>query len=295
MANCSHPANCSQEAPKADRYHFIDLQTSEYLPTSLPSQFSYPQDKYIELHFQSLAFPILRSKIASHLPALTKSPCFTSNRIFTFPKTSCKNDLFTLYKFLHLESPTSTINGGPAPQQLPLIGPQDPSSQPVLKAHIGTYNVAQTLSFPPLAEHALSLLYRTPTTQEDSIAVLELIYHPPSPLPRTPDPELRAWARSWLELDRRGRDHGWGDYAAGYLTNLNVLRSHPDWKEKYKRLREKGSVLITDLDTIEQIVSGLKTKLFGPAYDRYVPPVPMENYNPYPWQCVLPNLPAPIP
>lgn len=233
--------------PSDPNFYFIDPATKTILPPQPRSQYQDPPESYIELHFRSHAFPLSRDAIAPHLPKLEKSPCFTNKRILILPAWSDPTDLVILYAFLCTQSVSSPTKSSDL-SELPIIGSHDPKFGAVVKPYVSVLHLALVLKFHPLIIYAFNALYSLPYTLENPIAVLESIYHPPESM--TQVPALREWTKEWLALPIPYAD-GWEDYAAKYPTNLSVVKDHPDWKSGYVTLREKGTVLVTDLDAVE--------------------------------------------
>ncbi|MCJ1426163.1 hypothetical protein MMC29_004065 [Sticta canariensis] len=262
-------------------FYFIDPDKLTFLPPQPRSQFPFPEESYVELHFGSQVFPLARDRIASHLPWLAQSSCFVNNRFLVLPAWSDSTDLVILYIFL-LRTPSSS---SPTPRsdsaQFPVIGAHTPQFSAVVKAHVSVFHLALALEFKPLAVYAFNVLHSLRYTHENPIAVLERIYHPPESIPQIPG--LREWTKSWLAL-RIPHDDGWEDYAARYPTNFDVIKEHPDWKAAYVALREKGTVLVTDLDAVEAEIAKSQAP---PLYDEH-PHSPPSTHHPWMF-TVLPS------
>ena len=137
-----------------------------------------------------------------------------------------------------------------------------PDVKPFLLPDIKAYRLATTIDIPELKKNALERLYAQTFTTDDACAALEEVYHGGSIKSAEeakkagdagagcPDNELRKWVRDWLKVAGRGN----------YESNLQLLQKHPVWKDKYLKLRERGSELITDIDTIEAELAKEKEK-----------------------------------
>lgn len=247
MPNFFIPAKPSSPRPSDPYFYFIDLATKTMLPALPRSQYPFPPESYIELHFGPHAYPLSRDDIAPHLPRLEKSPCFTNKRILVLPAWSDWTEFVIFYAFLCKQSSSSPAKSSDR-SELPIIGSHDPKFIAVVKSYVSVLHLARVLKFHPLIIYAFNALYSLRYTHENPIAVLESIYHPPESIPQVL--ELREWTKEWLALPIPYAN-GWEDYAAKYPTNLSVVKDHPDWKSAYVALREKGTVLVTDLDAVE--------------------------------------------
>lgn len=245
------PSKPRSPRPSEQNIYYIDLATST-ISNPLPrTHYHLPPESYIELCFGSQTFPLPRDRIAPHLPGLAKSPYFTNKHILCLPSWSNQTDLVILYGFL-LGSPSSSspaTNSDPAQLPVfPIINTYDPESTAMVKAFVSVFHIAVALEFRPLACYAIDTLHSLPYMRENPIAVLESIYHPPESLPQVP--ELQNWAKKWL-AHRIPHADGWEDYAAMYPTNLSVVKEHPNWKQAYVTLRQRGTALVTDIDEVE--------------------------------------------
>lgn len=278
------PVKPRSPKPLEPNFFFIDLETSSILPIGPRSQYPLSPESYIELHFESYVFPLARDLIATHLPGLAQSPYFTDKRILALPTWSGLHDLVLLYAFL-----CTPYNSSPAtrsdPTQFPIIGTYNPKSSAMVKSHVSVYHLALALEFIPLVIHAVDVLQSLRCTHENPIAVLESIYHPPQFLPQIS--MLRDWTKSWLAL-RIPHDEGWEDYAAEYPTNLSVVKDHPDWKTAYVKLREKGTVLVTDLDAVEAKIAKSQAATYEEPNGQ---PIPRQHPSSAPFPFYLPALP----
>lgn len=242
------PAKPRSPQPSEPDFYFIDPATSIVSSPMPRSQYPLAPESYIELRFGSHAFPLERDHIAPHLPWLAKSPCFFNKRILVLPPWSDSTNVVILHTFLHY-TPYSSSTATPSdPVQFPIIGTYKLNSSATVKSQISVYYLALALQCIPLASYAIDTLKTLRYTHENPIAVLESIYHPPESVPQIPG--FRDWTKSWLAL-RIPHADGWEDYAAKYPTNLSVVKDHPDWQAAYVTLREKGTVLVTDLDAVE--------------------------------------------
>ncbi|MCJ1461956.1 hypothetical protein MMC07_000556 [Pseudocyphellaria aurata] len=285
--------------------YFIDLATSTISTPQPRAKYSLPPESYIELLFGSQAFPLPRNLITPHIPELTKSPSFIEKHILRLPSWSEQTDLVILYAFL---LGTSTSPSSPSSPIYPIISPYSPSSTstPVVKSFISIYHLAVAFEFRPLARYAMETLHSLPYMRENPISVLEKIYHPPGSLPQVP--ELRTWAKKWLaqradrreasdqrEAYRREGAEGWegadrreGAEGWDYPTNLHVLKNHPQWKAAYATLRQRGTVLVTDLDDVEAEIA-LKHPPVSGHYEDWPRKEPS-----YPPQAPWPLKPPPV-
>lgn len=263
--------------PSEPMFYFIDPDKWTFLPPQPRSQFPLPTESYVELHFGSRVFPLARDRIAPHLPSLAQSSCFMNNRILVLPAWSDSTDLVILYIFLLRTASSSLATTRPDPAQFPVIGAHMPQYSAVVKAHVSVLHLALRLEFKPLALYAFDVLHSLRSMHENPIAVLDRIYHPPEPIPQIPG--LREWTKTWLAL-RIPHDDGWNEYAARYPTNLDVIKEHPDWKAAYVTLREKGTVLVTDLDAVEAELAKSPAPL---SYDKppQRPPPPPPTRSPW--------------
>lgn len=279
------PVKPRSPGPLEPNFFFIDPETSSILPPRPRSQYPLPPEFYIELHFKSSVFPLARGLIAPHLPGLAQSPCFTDERILTLPTWSDLRDLVLLYAFLCTPS-NSSLATRSDPAQFPIIGTYNPKSSAMVKSHVSVYHLALAMEFIPLVIHAVDMLKSLRCTHENPIAVLENIYHPPGFIPQIS--MLRDWTKSWLAL-RIPHDEGWEDYAAEYPTNLSVVKDHPDWKTAYVTLREKGTVLVTDLDAVEAEIAKSQEATYEESNGQ---PIPRQHPSSAPFPFYLPALPS---
>ena len=180
-----------------------------------------------------------------------------------------------LYAYLHkgtygpalddrIETPDPSHNVSPGT----LLGPPRivdyrADSQPFLLPDIKVYHLATLLGFSELQKHSLERLYAQSFTTDDPCVALEEVYHggPAKPAEgktpsatsgsaAAPSMELREWARAWLKVKGSG----------SYESNLQLLQKHPMWQDKYTKLRERGSELITDIDTVEMELAQERTE-----------------------------------
>lgn len=270
MFNSPIPAKPRSPRPSEPDFYFIDTATSTVSSPVPRSQYALAPESYIELHFGSHAFPLERDRIAPHLPWLAKSPCFINKRILVLPPWSDSTDVVILYTFLNCTPYSSSTATRSDPVQFPVIGTYKPNSTATVKSQISLYYLALALDCTPLASYAIDTLNTLRCTHENPIAVLESIYHPPESVPQIPG--FRDWTKSWLAL-RIPHVEGWEDYAAKYPTNLSVVKDHPDWQAAYVTLREKGTVLVTDLDAVEAEIAKpqARTSTYQPEQPRLSP------------------------
>ena len=134
----------------------------------------------------------------------------------------------------------------------PAIGEYDANSKAFLLVDIKVYRLGMDLDIPELKTLALRNLSHQSLTSEDPCAVLDHIYHS-GPVKevkgdakkstmKPPDKALRDWVKAWLKVHCGSR----------FFDNLGILQKHPLWAEKYSKLRERGSELITDIDGVER-------------------------------------------
>ena len=164
-----------------------------------------------------------------------------------------------------IETPDPSRNVSPGT----LLGPPriidyQADSQPFLLPDIKVYRLATLLGFSELQKHSLERLYAQSFTTDDPCEALEEVYHggPAKPAEdktpsavtgsaAAPSMELREWARAWLKVKS----------SSSYESNLQILQEHPMWKVKYTKLRERGSELITDIDTVEMELANERTEM----------------------------------
>ena len=136
--------------------------------------------------------------------------------------------------------------------------------EPFLLPDVKVYRLATLLGFSELQKHSLERLYAQSFTTDDPCVALEEVYHggPMKPAKDStssattvpaaaPSMELRKWVRAWLKVKGSG----------SYESNLQLLQKHPTWKDKYAKLRERGSELITDIDTVQMELAKERTEM----------------------------------
>jgi len=212
---------------------------------------------------------IKRTKL-SNLPSLSNRT--TSDPVVNVP-TDDEDTFKRLYDFIdkseykppvgarQTKNPVTGLSRGP-----PRIVNFDPNGKAYLLVDVKMHRLAMAMDFPELQKLVLRRLKLQTFTTEDPCAVLEYIYHgglvktkaPQSssesekksdskdtakkPELKRPNDAIRRWVRAWLHVESETED---------YANNLDILKRHPLWAEKYKSLRERGSELITDIDTVE--------------------------------------------
>ncbi|MCJ1433169.1 hypothetical protein MMC27_002528 [Xylographa pallens] len=211
-------------------------------------------EKYVEIHFQNRAFPV-------RLPQGTAPPSL-SDRIKSSPVFKVSGDDEETFKRLlsFIETGDYKPSGSerqPKASSTSRLGPPsiveyDASSKPFLLVDIKVYRLGLDLDFLELKTVALRNLSQQYQTDEDPCAVLEHVYHG-GPVKATkgnaekimikhPDNALRDWVKAWLKVP----------CGPPFFDNLGILQKHPSWAEKYSKLRERGSELVTDIDSIEK-------------------------------------------
>ena len=209
--------------------------------------------KCIELHFQSRAFPISLSRDNA-------SP-FLSDRLKLDPVLKVPGDDEKTFKkllsfFETGEYKSSGFKGEPHSSSSSRLGPPaivefDASSKASLLIDIKMYRLGMDLDLKELKVLALRCLFNQYQTNEDPCVALEYIYHA-GPVEETkegakktvvkrPDTALREWVKAWLKVP----------CGPPFFDNLGILQKHPLWTEKYSKLRERGSELVTDTDSVE--------------------------------------------
>ena len=235
-------------------------------------------EPHIELHFRDRAYLVKRTKL-SKLTSLSDKTA--SNPVLKVPADD--EDMFKrLYEFIgtgnykpavkerQTQDPVSRVwSLGP-----PRIVDFDANGKAFLVTDIKMYRLAMAMDFPELKERVLARLRAQSFTNEDPCAVLEHIYHGgPALAPKsTPEPDktteakdskdsskkpevkrpdegIRKWVKDWLQVKSKDKS---------LSNNLQILQQHPLWTEKYKKLRERGSELITDIDAVEANIKKAK-------------------------------------
>ncbi|MCJ1283953.1 hypothetical protein MMC26_003284 [Xylographa opegraphella] len=210
--------------------------------------------KCVEFHFQNRAFPV-------HLPQDTAPPSLSdkikSNSVFQVSGDD-EETFKRLLSFIETgEYKPSGCDRQPMAFSINLPGPptiveHNASSKSFILVDIKVYRLGMELDYLELKTLALRNLFHQDQTDEDPCAILEYIYHggplkeikvDSKKLPiKHPDNALRDWVKAWLKVP----------CGSPFFDNLGILQKHPLWAEKYTKLRERGSELITDIDSIER-------------------------------------------
>ena len=216
------------------------------------SRYRYPPDAFIELHFNKRAYPINRQFLEA-FPAIKKSKLF-ENRIVSIPE-SCGNTFDHLHAFLTPKDYTPSLGDlyAAQPETLdkltgpPCILSRDELWPAYIVTDIMVYRMAKEIGFAELREHVLERLNKQTYTRDNPLEVLEEVYHKLDAKHR--DKDIREWIKAWLMT---AIPSSLGDYAKRFPTNLAIIQSHEDWKDKYIKFREQGTELITDIDAVEK-------------------------------------------
>ena len=243
--------------PIEEYLHEIKFDVSEPIPC-LRKAYRYPPSAYYELHFENRAFPIFPGELEDYSGTM-KSDLF-NGRVGIVP-TSSWDGFRSLHSFIlhgYYDCRLEELNLLHCPGLIGKTGPpcilhQDSHLAPLLLNNVRAYCLAREIKLPRFKAHALARLYKQASTANDPIEVLEEIYHKSGS--QHPDKEIRDWVKAWLKVSIPSST---GPYAKEYPTNLQILQKHPDWKERYARLREKGTELITDIDAVEADIASKK-------------------------------------
>ncbi|MCJ1317863.1 hypothetical protein MMC15_003190 [Xylographa vitiligo] len=211
-------------------------------------------EKFVEFQFQNRAFPVL-------LPPGTAPPSL-SDKIKSSPVLKVSGDDEETFKRLlsFLETGDYRPSGSerqPRVSSISRLGPPaiveyDANSKAFLLIDAKVYRLGMDVDFLELKTLAIRNLFHQNQTNEDPCAVLECIYHgdPVKEITgeakkitiKHPDNTLRDWVKAWLKVP----------CSSPFFDNLGILQKHPLWAEKYSKLRERGSELVTDIDSIER-------------------------------------------
>lgn len=238
-------------------------------------------EPHIELHFKDHAYLMKRAKLSKFT---TLSDRTTSDPVVKVP-TNDEDTFNRLYDFIN--------RGGDYKPAIKERQTQDPFSKPrflgpprivdfeangkaFLVVDIQMYRLGMAMDFPELKTRALARLRAQCFTNEDPCAVLEHIYHggpAKAPNPKStsdtekksdsryskdspkklevkrPDDGIRQWVKDWLQVKSK---------SGKFSGNLEILQQHPLWTDKYKKLRERGSELVTDIDAVEAEIKKAK-------------------------------------
>jgi hypothetical protein len=220
----------------------------------------------LEIHFQNRAYLIARSNLAN-IPSLDDKS--SSNSVLKVPGDD-KSIWQKLLDFImtknykpsidkhQSDAPSSGKTHGP-----PRIVKYNADDDPFLLTDVKMYRLAMSIDLPELKSRAIQRLGDQAWTREDPCIVLEYIYHggpakktsssdsakksdskdkDKQPETKPADAQIREFVREFLKVKSK---------ESQYANNLEILQKHPDWAEKYKKLRERGSELITDIDMVE--------------------------------------------
>ncbi|MCJ1379952.1 hypothetical protein MMC17_003055 [Xylographa soralifera] len=238
--------------PLSQYYHIFSNHTGKAVPQLRTTYGS--SEKYIEFHFQDRAFRVL-------LPQGTAQPSLgdriKSNPVFKVPGDD-EETFKRLLSFIETgdyktggseRQPKASSTSRPGP---PVIVEYNANSKAFLLVDIKVYRLGMEIEFKELKTLALQNLSHQCQTDEDPCAALEYVYHG-GPVKETkgeakkttikpPDSALRDWVKAWLKVP----------CGSPFFDNLGILQKHPLWAEKYSKLRERGSELVTDIDSIEK-------------------------------------------
>ncbi len=225
---------------RSDARKFYAIERGESEPSSAPSKYQKMKlEDYIELHFDKRIYPLER-KYTNDLLELSKSGHFTNKRELHFPSTFGWSEFRSLYHFLvyrDFEPTLASVQADSLSKDykpgLPIILTRKDSSQQYLSTSIAAALLGSTLKFTPLTTHAIYRLKTLGWTTNNPIKALAQIYHGSD----SPNSDLRGWVKSWLAV--RLPTSPDAAYAKAYLTNLAVLKSHPEWKKEFAALQEK--------------------------------------------------------
>ncbi|MCJ1404352.1 hypothetical protein MMC11_007577 [Xylographa trunciseda] len=235
--------------PLSQYFHSFSQHTGKAVP-QLRTTYK-TSEKYIEFHFQDRAFPI-------PLPHGTAPPSLSdrikSSSVFKVPG----NDEDTFKRLISfVEAGDYKPSGSERQPDTSLLGPPaiveyNASSKAFLLVDIKVYRLGLDLDFKELKALALRYLSDQYQSDEDPCAVLEYIYHggptkeaqeeAKKVMVKHPDTALRDWVKAWLKVP----------CGPPFFDNLGILQKHPLWVEKYSKLRERGSELVTDIDSVEK-------------------------------------------
>lgn len=224
-------------------------------------------EPHIELQFKDCAYMMKRTRL-SNLASISDRT--TLDPVIDVPADD-EETFKRLYDFMDngdykpsVKERQDTVSGtrrGP-----PRIVDFEANGQAYLQVDIKMYRLAMAMDFPELKKWALARLRAQSFMNEDPCAVLEHIYHgSPAKSPgsksepekekkpdskeaskkpeiKGPDDGIRQFVRDWLKVKSESKD---------FSNNLDILQRHPLWSDKYKKLREQGSELITDVDAVE--------------------------------------------
>ena len=230
-----------------------------------------------EIQFAGRLIPILSGVLGPYSSLKTRRDGHTFKL-----ETKDEGAFADLYNFLlngHYAPNTGAANANPmvmsgalAPQVLGVLpdgtamvaraptfdmGALIPSFPTPILRDVRAYRVGSTLDIPELQQHALDRLMSWGVTSENPVQVLEYLYHGPQSTKKgdkgkekemkrdglvEPDEPIRSWCRVWLATKEQ-HQHG--------RANLEVIKDPSRWGADYRRLREKGGLLITDTDAAE--------------------------------------------
>ena len=251
-----------------------------------------PEPGFVELRMDNYAIPTPPGKLAGS----SLNEKLANSRLLEVPTADWKN-FSRLLSFIrdgkygpeidgrtqpllgNRNWPSQAITHGP-----PRIMPKGTTEEDILVSDVQAYRLASAIGFSEMCAYILDRMSSPAYTHDDPCKVLEMVYHsgPPakpadepqkgddmkSPIP--PDEKMRTWVQEWLKVSGSGRP---------YANNLQCLQKHPDWKDKYAKLRERGSEMITDIDAIE---AELAKRDVVPQIAK--PQAPSSPYYERPWE-----------
>ncbi|KAL8727077.1 MAG: hypothetical protein Q9181_005831 [Wetmoreana brouardii] len=281
---------------------FLNKDGREDPPRTIESG-QYPREAYFLLRLDDRYYPVARSSVAD-LAALTSSPYFHDKLYLQLPEGTTFGIFQILYLFLaHGELPPSLTDLDEVwayldlmDHKAPKIEARDRSAPDRLVPLIAAFQLGTTLRYKPFCDHALKGLRTLRATADDPIAALERIYGiqsgwkspTMSSSSGLPDPRLREWVVTWLGVPLLSANMS--HYGAKSKTNLGVVSKHPDWREKFTRLKARSAELAQDVNTTEQSLirrygNGVLGTSVEPLEQNF--PTPLEDHYCLPMQQPL--------
>lgn len=234
---------------------------------------------YIEIQFSDRAIPVAQASLGAN-SSLTQHKNGATLKLETKDEAAFADLYNYLTKGRYVPSRdvgnTNLLTRPPVVEVLPsglpvLVDPGDmiiqaiiPSNATPILQDVRAYRVGTTLEIPELQRHALQRLWNWGVTAENPVHVLEYLYHGTPHVKdgkgdkkdgnkesekekkggglAPPDELLRNWCREWLKTKERPR---------GGPNNLEIVRDPMRWGAEFRALRERGGLLIADVDSAE--------------------------------------------
>lgn len=286
------PLSAYDYSPISQYFHVIEKDSESPVPR-LRCEYD-PSIELVELQFQGRAVPIARDELfATHLTEklfdngvlkVPGSSLLVLQDLLSFlQKGSYGLDLDQRRAYIPSMDWQSTEPSKVAVQGPPRILEHRKSSTPSpLLSDIKAYRLAAEIDFPELRLYALRRMYAWQESHDDPFEILEWVYlDDPSQSSNEkkfkqenqsrsnegkkhsfrPDSNLRKWVMDWLKVPS-------GDIS--YPYHLQILQTHPAYKDNYARHRERKSELITDIEVVK---ADLRNHLAS-AYAR----MPIQSY-----------------